>query len=155
MSEQNAMYGVFINRVKFRTIEGEPVSTPKYATPGSAGMDIEWYDKDHEKVILTPGERLILRTGLYTEFGPEYELQVRSRSGLAAKHGIIVLNAPGTIDSDYRDELKIILFNTSNSPYTISRYDRIAQLVLAPVVRAHESVLNQHRVGGLGSTGVN
>jgi dUTP pyrophosphatase len=127
---------------------------PAYATEGAAGMDV----LAAEDVALAPGERWPVATGLCVAIPPGYEIQVRPRSGLALKHGISVPNTPGTIDSDYRGELKVILINHGGEAYTVRRGDRIAQLVVSPVVRAtwlkvDELDATQRGEGGFGSTG--
>ena len=132
----------------------EGLELPNYATEGAAGMDV----LAAEDVSLNPGERWPVATGLCVAIPPGYEIQVRPRSGLALKHGISVPNTPGTIDSDYRGELKVILINHGAEPYTVRRGDRIAQLVLSPVVRASwlkvaELDETQRGEGGFGSTG--
>jgi len=127
---------------------------PAYATDGAAGMDV----LAAEDVVLAPGERHAVATGLAVAIPPGYEIQVRPRSGLALKYGISVPNTPGTIDSDYRGEVKVILINHGTEPFDVRRGDRIAQLVLAPVTRAtwlkvdelNETVRGE---GGFGSTG--
>ena len=128
---------------------------PAYATSGAAGMDV----LSSEDVTLAPGARYAVATGLALAIPAGYEIQVRPRSGLALKHGISLPNAPGTIDSDYRGELKVILINHGDQPFVIARGDRVAQLVLAPVVLAewHEVAElddTARGVGGFGSTGV-
>ena len=132
----------------------EGLTLPAYATDGAAGMDV----LSAENVTLAPGERWPVATGLAVAIPHGYEIQVRPRSGLALKHGIGVPNAPGTIDSDYRGELKVILINHGESSFEIRRGDRIAQLVLAPVVRAswlkvEELDETARGEGGFGSTG--
>ena len=132
----------------------EGLTLPAYATEGAAGMDV----LSAENVTLAPGERWPVATGLAVAIPHGYEIQVRPRSGLALKHGIGVPNAPGTIDSDYRGELKVILINHGESSFEIRRGDRIAQLVLAPVVRAswlkvEELDETARGEGGFGSTG--
>lgn len=132
----------------------EGLTLPAYATEGAAGMDV----LAAENVDLQPGERWPVATGLAVAIPPGYEIQVRPRSGLALKHGITVPNTPGTIDSDYRGELKVILINHGTEPFVIRRGDRIAQLVLAPVTRAswlrvEELDETQRGTGGFGSTG--
>ncbi|MFW7266642.1 dUTP diphosphatase [Gluconacetobacter sp. Hr-1-5] len=129
---------------------------PGYATAGAAGMDL--LAAVREPVELAPGARLLVPTGLCIALPPGYELQIRPRSGLALKHGITLPNTPGTIDEDYRGEIGIILFNTGDAPLTITRGMRIAQAVLAPVVRVAwqeaESLDETTRAsGGFGSTG--
>lgn len=128
---------------------------PEYATPGSAGMDL----RADEQVVLHKGEYASVGTGLYMEIPEGYEGQVRPRSGLAAKHGVTLLNAPGTIDSDYRGELRILLINHGERPFTVEPGDRIAQIVFAPVERAQirESLQlspSSRDSGGFGSTGM-
>lgn len=107
---------------------------PDYATGGSAGLDVA--AAVPEPLELPPGGRALIPTGLEVQLPPGYELQVRPRSGLALRHGVTVLNAPGTIDSDYRGEIMILLVNLGADPFLVRRGDRIAQLVLAPVARA-------------------
>ena len=132
----------------------EGLTLPAYATDGAAGMDV----LSAEDVILQPGERWPVATGLAVAIPHGYEIQVRPRSGLALKHGIGVPNSPGTIDSDYRGELKVILINHGQTSFEVRRGDRIAQLVLAPVVRAswlkvEELDETARGEGGFGSTG--
>lgn len=127
---------------------------PAYATQGAAGMDV----LAAEDVTIAPGARHAVATGLAVAIPPGYEIQVRPRSGLALKHGISVPNAPGTIDSDYRGELKVILINHGARPFAIERGDRVAQLVLAPVVRGAWKEVDDldataRGKGGFGSTG--
>jgi dUTP pyrophosphatase len=127
---------------------------PAYATDGAAGMDAV----SAEDVTLAPGARHAVATGLALAIPAGYEVQVRPRSGLALKHGITVPNTPGTIDSDYRGELKVILINHGSEPFEVRRGDRVAQLVLAPVTRASwlevaELDETSRGEGGFGSTG--
>ena len=127
---------------------------PAYATAGAAGMDVV----AAEDVDLAPGARHAVATGLAMAIPPGFEVQVRPRSGLALKHGLTVLNAPGTIDSYYRGELKVILSNHGAEPFAVRRGDRIAQLVLAPVIRASWLPVDEldetaRGEGGFGSTG--
>jgi dUTP pyrophosphatase len=127
---------------------------PSYATHGAAGMDV----LAAEDVTLAPGARHAVATGFSVAIPDGYEIQVRPRSGLALKHGITVPNTPGTIDSDYRGELKVILINHGGEPFPIHRGDRIAQLVLAPVTLAEwqevaELDETERGAGGFGSTG--
>lgn len=133
---------------------GQGLDLPAYATYGAAGMDVV----SAEDVTLAPGARHAVATGLAMAIPPGFEIQVRPRSGLALKHGISVPNAPGTIDSDYRGELKVILINHGAQPFEILRGDRVAQLVLAPVTRAawlpvEELESTERGEGGFGSTG--
>jgi dUTP pyrophosphatase len=141
--------------VKIRRLpHGEGLDLPHYATDGAAGMDV----LSAEDLVLQPGMRHAIATGLSVAIPPGYEIQVRPRSGLALKHGIGVPNTPGTIDSDYRGEVKVILINHGAEPFAIRRGDRIAQLVLCPVVRmswlkVEELDETQRGEGGFGSTG--
>ncbi len=137
-----------------RLPNGAGLPLPAYATSGAAGMDIV----SAEQVTIAPGARLAVATGLAVAIPEGFELQVRPRSGLALKHGISVPNTPGTIDSDYRGELKVILVNLGHEPFAIARGDRIAQLVLAPVVQAvwdevADLDATERGEGGFGSTG--
>ena len=132
--------------------EGLPL--PAYATPGAAGMDL----LAAREMVIPPGGRALVPTGLAVAIPDGFEMQVRPRSGLALKHGVTVLNAPGTVDSDYRGEVGVILLNTGAEPFAIARGDRIAQAVFAPVTRAawEEVVVlpeTQRGTGGFGSTG--
>ena len=132
------------------------VKLPSYKTNGASGMDLMAYiDKSIE---LKPGESCLIPTGLSVAFPDGYEIQIRPRSGLAAKDNISVLNTPGTIDSDYRGELKIILFNHGNKNFIINNNDRIAQMILTPVVKMKLEETNElpesvRGEGGFGSTG--
>ena len=137
-----------------RLPHGLGLDLPAYATEGAAGMDV----LAAEDVTLDPGARHAVATGLSVAIPRGYEIQVRPRSGLALKHGITVPNTPGTIDSDYRGELKAILINHGTEPFAIRRGDRIAQLVIAPVTRAkweevEELDATERGAGGFGSTG--
>lgn len=129
----------------------EDVEEPMYETEGSAGMDIKAYG--YEEWILYPQNSTVINTGLKVKIPKGYELQVRSRSGLAFKFSVVVLNSPGTIDSDYEDEIKICLFNHGVEPYRIKEGDRVAQLIYAPVIQAKGRVKNTKRAGGFGHTG--
>lgn len=129
---------------------------PAYETAGAAGMDVE--AAVAEDLAIAPGERVLVPTGFCVSLPPGYEIQVRPRSGLAIKHGLTIINSPGTIDADYRGEIKIAMVNLGHTPYTISRGDRIAQLVLAPVARARLQVVSaldttERAAGGFGHTG--
>lgn len=137
-----------------RLPHAEGLALPAYATAGAAGMDV----LAAEDVDLAPGGRHAVATGLALAIPDGFEVQVRPRSGLALKHGITVPNTPGTIDSDYRGELKVILINHGTEPFPIRRGDRIAQLVLAPVTRAAWEEVDsldetERGAGGFGSTG--
>jgi dUTP pyrophosphatase len=111
---------------------GEPLELPAYATEGAAGMDL----RADVELVLPAGDRALVPTGIAIAVPPGFEAQVRPRSGLALKHGITCLNSPGTIDSDYRGEVGVILANLGREPFRIARGDRIAQLLVAPVSRA-------------------
>jgi len=134
----------------------EGLTLPCYATAGAAGTDMQAAVKD--AVTLAPGERALIPTGLAMAIPTGWEAQVRPRSGLALKHGVTVLNSPGTIDSDYRGEVGVILINHGDAPFTVARGDRIAQIVFAPVaqpaLREVEDLPDTARGdGGFGSTG--
>lgn len=136
----------------------EGLVLPAYETAGSAGMDVRAAVPEAEPMVLKPGERALVPTGLSLAIPEGYEIQVRPRSGLAAKHGLTCLNTPGTIDSDYRGEIKVILINLGAEPFTIQRGERIAQLVLAPVTRLAWREVDalgetDRGAGGFGSTG--
>ena len=142
--------------VKARRVgdRGPPLEPPRYETDGAAGLDLRADEGFH----LAPGERRVVPTGLALEIPPGHEGQVRPRSGLAARHGVALVNAPGTVDSDYRGEVKVILVNLGREPVTFVRGDRIAQLVIAPVARAVVEVVEDlsdtgRGAGGFGSTG--
>ncbi len=142
-----------------RLPHGEGLPLPAYESDGAAGMDLRAALAEGEALMLAPGAIVLVPTGLSLQIPQDFEGQVRPRSGLAAKHGVTVLNTPGTIDSDYRGEVRIILINHGPAPFAVARGDRIAQLVIAPVTRA---VLTEAAVldgtvrgeGGFGSTGV-
>jgi len=141
-----------------RLPHGEGLPLPAYETQGSAGMDLRAALPEGEPMVLRPGARDVVPTGLAFAVPPGFEAQVRPRSGLAAKAGVTCLNTPGTIDSDYRGEVKVILINLGEEDFTIRRGDRIAQLVIAPVTRAEwleTSELDEtaRGAGGFGSTG--
>ena len=132
------------------------VQLPSYKTIGASGMDLMAFIK--EPIDLEPGKSCLVPTGLSVEFPKDYEIQIRPRSGLAAKNNISVLNTPGTIDSDYRGELKVILFNHGSEKFMINNNDRIAQMVLAPVIKmeleeTNELPKSKRGEGGFGSTG--
>lgn len=138
-----------------RLPNGEGLPVPAYATAHAAGMDVV----SAEEIILNPGNRHPVATGFALAIPEGYEIQVRPRSGLALKHGITLPNAPGTIDADYRGELKVLLINHGADPFPIKRGDRIAQLVVAPVQLASFVEVDMlddtvRGMGGFGSTGV-
>ena len=138
----------------FRLPHGEGLPLPRYASEDAVGLDVS----AAEELMLQSGERHAVATGFAIEIPRGYEVQVRPRSGLAMKHGITCLNTPGTIDSDYRGEVKVILINLGQEPFEIRRGERIAQLVPAPVLRAdfveaQELSETERGSGGFGSTG--
>ena len=142
--------------MKIEIINKSNHNLPHYETNFSAGMDLKAFID--EPVILNSLERKIIKTGLYISLPIGFEAQVRSRSGLSIKHGLCVLNSPGTIDADYRGEVGIILINLSQEPYTINNGDRIAQMILAPVIKMELKEVNDlpntiRGDGGFGSTG--
>lgn len=140
-----------------RLPHAEGLEPPSYSTSGSSGMDLR--AAIEEPVSIRSGEGAVIPTGLKMEIPIGYEGQVRTRSGLAASHGLTVLNSPGTIDADYRGEVKVILMNFGDDTVTVERGDRIAQLVIAPVVRVVIEEVDEvgettRGAGGFGSTGV-
>jgi len=135
---------------------GDDLPLPAYATAQSAGMDL--LCAEDNDVVLEPGSRTMIATGIAIQLPSGFEAQVRPRSGLAAKHGVTVLNSPGTIDADYRGEIKVILINLGDKAVTFARGDRIAQMVIAPVTQATWSETDAlddsaRGSGGFGSTG--
>lgn len=140
-----------------RLPHGADLPLPAYETEGAAGLDLR--AAIAESFSLAPGERALVPTGLAMQLPVGFEGQVRPRSGLAVKHGVTVLNAPGTVDSDYRGEVKVPLINLGQEPFAIARGDRIAQMVIAPVTRAILTEVaaldaTARGAGGFGSTGV-
>ena len=141
-------------KVRINSLSG---TYPSYETDGSAGMDIRAYLE--EPVIIEPGKRALIPTGLFMEFEKGYEVQIRARSGLAVKHGIGLVNGVGTIDNDYRGEVKVALINMGDDAFAVKNGDRIAQMVISPVIQAEiepaEELSDTERgKGGFGSTGV-
>lgn len=142
--------------VKIKVLAKEGAALPVYKTEGAAGADVcAFLEKD---IVIAPNERKLVPTGLFFEIPEGFEVQVRPRSGLALKNGITVFNTPGTIDSDYRGEIKVLLVNFSNEPYIVHSGERIAQLVVAPVTIASwekTDLLSESErgEGGWGSTG--
>jgi dUTP pyrophosphatase len=137
-----------------RLAHGEGLALPAYETEHAAGMDI----RAAEDAVLAPGGRALVATGFAIELPEGFEAQVRPRSGLAARHGVTLLNAPGTIDADYRGEIKVILINHGEAAFAVRRGERIAQLVVAPVMRvvlkeSAELSATPRGAGGFGSTG--
>lgn len=149
-----------MNEVKvkvYRDPKLEDLSLPNYATDGSSGFDLV----SSIRFNLIPKARVSIRTGLFFEIPKGYEIQIRSRSGLASKNGVIVLNQPGTLDSDYRGEVSVLLYNTSFYSYSIHKGDRIAQAILCPIIQAkfeevytlEELEVSERGTGGFGSSG--
>jgi dUTP pyrophosphatase len=141
---------------RLRPDEDHDLPLPDHATPGAAGLDVRAAVR--EPLALAPGERALVPTGLAVAVPPGHELQVRPRSGLALRHGVTCLNSPGTIDSDYRGEVGVLLVNLGRRPFRVCRGDRIAQLVLSPVVQASVELVadldpTERGDGGFGSTG--
>ena len=144
-----------MTKVLIKKLDAE-VELPAYKTKGASGMDLMAFIK--EPVTLKPQKSCLIPTGISVAFQDDFEIQIRPRSGLAAKNGISVLNTPGTIDSDYRGEIKVILYNHGNSDFLINNKDRIAQMVLTPVIKMNleetdnlpETIRGE---GGFGSTG--
>lgn len=131
---------------------------PSYQTPAAAGMDLR--ANLESSIILKPGERMLVPTGLFMELPTGFEAQIRPRSGLALKHGITVLNSPGTVDADYRGELNVLLVNLSDKSFELCDGERIAQMVIARHERAEWSLVeeladSERGIGGFGSTGTN
>ena len=142
--------------MKVKILNRSKFDLPQYATPQSAGMDLK--ANIEEPITMAPLERVLVPTGIYIELPVGYEAQIRARSGLAAKHGIGVVNSPGTIDSDYRGEIKVILVNLSNEKFILNPGERIAQMIVAKHERVEwdscDSLEESERgTGGFGSTG--
>ena len=138
--------------IKFKLAEG--AALPEYKTSGAAGADV----CSNEDCSIDPDSWKMVSTGLFPEIPENFEIQVRSRSGLAAKNGVFVLNSPGTVDSDYRGEIKVILANMSDKVFEVRKGDRIAQLVVSPVSQANFETVSEisdteRSTGGFGSTG--
>ena len=141
-----------------RLPHGADLPLPSHQSPEAAGLDLMAAVPESAPVVLAPGERRLIPTGLAIALPRGFEAQVRPRSGLAARHGITVLNAPGTIDADYRGEVMVLLINLGAEPFTVTRGMRIAQLTVAPVVRADIAEVTEldptaRGLGGFGSTG--
>ncbi|KQV44282.1 MULTISPECIES: dUTP diphosphatase [unclassified Rhizobium] len=142
-----------------RLAHGEGLDLPSYETAGAAGMDLRAAVEADAAITLQPGERALIPTGFIFEIPAGYEAQIRPRSGLAFKNGITCLNSPGTIDSDYRGEVKALLINHGAEPFVVERGMRIAQMVIAPVTQvticeASETTDTTRGAGGFGSTGI-
>ena len=148
-----AQAGEVVVRFK-REAGGENIELPNYQTAGAAGMDV----RANEERVLRPGETILVATGFSMAVPTGYEAQMRPRSGLAIKHGITLLNTPGTIDADYRGEVKVILSNFGSEPFVVQRGDRVAQMIIAKVERAHVQEVDsleetERGAGGFGHTG--
>ncbi|EAQ05078.1 deoxyuridine 5'-triphosphate nucleotidohydrolase [Pseudooceanicola batsensis HTCC2597] len=146
--------------IELAWVEGadRDIALPAYATEGAAGADLRANFPDRGAVTLEPGARALVPTGLRMAIPEGYEVQVRPRSGLALKHGLTLPNSPGTIDSDYRGEVGVILANLGDAPFVVAHGDRIAQMVVAPVTQAAFAVVEDlvdtlRGAGGFGSTG--
>ena len=147
-----------MKNIKIKVVNQSSNELPKYQTTLSAGMDLR--STVEADILLEPLERVLVGTGLFIELPEGYEAQIRPRSGLAYKHGITVLNSPGTIDADYRGEIKVLLVNLSNEPYLIKVGERIAQMILSEHSQADWQEVNalgqsERDAGGFGSTGTN
>ena len=154
---QAAVTRVTVRIRQLYNAEGMPL--PAYQSEQAAGLDLAAAISEGDGITVKPGGRALVPTGLVLELPPGYEGQVRPRSGLALRHGVTVLNSPGTIDADYRGEVSVLLINLGPEPVLIHRGDRIAQLVIAPVIHAHLVVAvamsdTQRGAGGFGSTGL-
>ncbi len=142
-----------------RLPNGHGLDLPAYETRGAAGMDLRAAVEENAPLTIAPGKRALVPTGLIFEIPEGHEGQIRPRSGLAFKHGITCLNTPGTVDSDYRGEVKVLLINLGEEPFEITRGMRIAQMVIAPVIQLRlaettEGTQTLRGAGGFGSTGV-
>lgn len=146
-----------MNTCEIKCVAKDGVAVPSYETSGAAGADVRAFL--NEPVVIPVGKRAMIPTGLFFAIPEGFEIQVRPRSGLAAKNGVTVLNTPGTIDSDYRGEVKIILINLGDADFTVNNGDRIAQFIVAPVtqgifVKTDKLDETERGDGGFGSTGV-
>ena len=144
-----------MTKIKIKKLSNE-VLTPKYETPGSSGMDIAAYI--NEDIIINSGDKALIPTGFSLSTPEGYEVQIRPRSGLAIKKGITILNTPGTIDSDYRGEVKVVLINLSKDKFTVQNGERIAQMVVCPIIQVSIEEVKElsetnRGIGGFGSTG--
>jgi dUTP pyrophosphatase len=146
-------------RIEVRQLpHGEGLALPAYQTAHAAGLDLLAAVPEDKPLVLLPGKHAMVPTGLTVALPEGYEAQVRPRSGLAAKHGVTVLNAPGTVDADYRGEINVLLINHGPQPFAIQRGERIAQMIIASVARAelvaaHQLSSTERGSGGFGSTG--
>lgn len=152
------IYPKLMSTIKVKIINKSHHALPTYATPGSAGMDVRAYLPE-SPVVLQPLQRALIPTGLYMQLPQGYECQIRPRSGLALKHGISLVNTPGTIDCDYRGEIGVILINLSNEPFTVNDGERICQMVITDYTRAEWQLTDslddtERGDGGFGHSGV-
>ncbi len=152
------MTATLSERLAFRIVNKGKHALPSYATAHSAGMDLR--ANLHAPIVIAPGQRALIPTGLFLELPEGTEAQVRPRSGLAFKHGVTVLNAPGTIDADYRGEVGVLLINHGQEPFEVKDGERVAQLVIARYVRAEWQEVadlssSERGAGGFGHTGTN
>lgn len=150
-------YNKSMTNINIKVVAKEGAKLPLYKTSGAAGADI--CALLEKPLVIESGKSAMVPTGLFFEIPEGYEVQIRPRSGLAAKNGVTVLNTPGTIDSDYRGEINVILINLGDKPFTVNNGDRIAQMLVAPVIQAEFSVVTsldetERGAGGFGSTGV-
>ncbi|MBB3020125.1 dUTP pyrophosphatase [Microvirga lupini] len=142
-----------------RLAHADGLPLPRYETAGAAGMDLIAANPSNAPIVLQPMQRVLVPTGLVMQLDPGFEAQVRPRSGLAFKHGVTVLNAPGTIDADYRGEVQVLLVNLGSEPFTVARGMRIAQVIVSPVIQVELLEVTQvdetpRAAGGFGSTGL-
>jgi dUTP pyrophosphatase len=146
-------------RVRYRVLpNGQGLASPSYQSQQAAGLDLAAAISEGTTLVLAPGQRALIPAGIALELPAGFEAQIRPRSGLAYRHGVTVLNSPGTVDADYRGELSVLLINLGTAPFSIARGDRIAQLVIAPVAaaaleRAEALDITGRNSGGFGSTG--
>ncbi len=150
-------YNNSMTKINIKVVAKEGAKLPLYKTSGAAGADI--CALLEKPLVIESGKSAMVPTGLFFEIPQGYEVQIRPRSGLAAKNGVTVLNTPGTIDSDYRGEINVILINLGDKPFTVNSGDRIAQMLVAPVIQADFSIVSsleetERGAGGFGSTGV-
>lgn len=150
-------YNNYMIKINIKVVAKEGAKLPLYKTSGAAGADI--CALLEKPLVIESGKSAMVPTGLFFEIPQGYEVQIRPRSGLAAKKGVTVLNTPGTIDSDYRGEINVILINLGDKPFTVNSGDRIAQMLVAPVIQADFSIVSsleetERGAGGFGSTGV-
>jgi dUTP pyrophosphatase len=147
-------------RVRFRVLQnGQGLAPPSYQSQHAAGLDLAAAIEEGATLVLAPGQRALIPAGIALELPAGFEAQIRPRSGLAYRHGVTVLNSPGTVDADYRGEVSVLLINLGTAPFSIARGDRIAQLVISPVAavtleQAETLDITHRNAGGFGSTGM-